>query len=162
MSLIHEALQKLEGEKKESEAGSAVATFEPDSPELTEKPASGIEIQRPAVRKEVLFGIGGVVLIAGVLGISSWLAFSRTPAVSETPSGPVAGSLSRARKPAVDLSRQGEFSLTGISHTGSDWIAIINNQLVRVGETVSGAEVKSIQDREVLLDFNGETVTLKI
>ncbi len=78
------------------------------------------------------------------------------------PSGPVTGSSSRTLEPRLDLSRQGEFSLTGISHTGSDWMAIINNQLVRVGESVSGAEVKSIQDREVLLDFNGETVTLEI
>ena len=45
---------------------------------------------------------------------------------------------------------------------GSEWIAIINNQLVRVGENISGAIVRSIEQDGVLLDLNGQTIQLSM
>ncbi|GEM_PF-6249955 len=64
---------------------------------------------------------------------------------------------------AVDY--QSLFALTGIAHDRKEWSAIINNKLVRVGEKVSGmsgAQVKVIRDEEVLLDYQGQTVTLAL
>lgn len=52
------------------------------------------------------------------------------------------------------------FTLTGITRDGKEWTAIVNNRLVRVGDRVSGAEIKLIQNEEVLLDYRGETISL--
>jgi hypothetical protein len=148
MSLIHEALEKVEQDKK---AGREKKIQDFPVQELFGAP-SNLDRKRERISFEggmlALYGIGGILLLLFVGGIFylSVVAlhtkeFGGTPPESSSPvtSGIVVTPLSSARK------GPNQFSLTGISRMGADWTAIVDNQLVRVGDWVSGAKVESIQ-----------------
>ena len=54
------------------------------------------------------------------------------------------------------------FTLTGISVQGSDRYAIINGEIVQEGNSIDGAHVKEILDREVVLETRAGEIKLKI
>lgn len=138
MSLIHEALEKVGREKKDpSLPGAAI-------PGTKEK-------VRPKENLRVIYGIVVTSVFCFVLGIIYFLSGSSSRE-----------KLVEAPTPALAPARQDRFALTGITRAGTDWNAIINNRLVRVGDGVSGARVVRIGEEEVVLDERGETTTLEL
>ncbi len=56
-----------------------------------------------------------------------------------------------------------KLTLSGITSSGNDRIALINNQVLRIGDTIgSNGFVKDIQDEAVVLDFHGHEVVLNL
>ena len=147
MSLIHEALEKLEVQKK-------VHFKKP----VLEKPIP--EKKNQAVHEPpnygIIYSIAGVLVFSFVVGLVYFLISSHpSQQQGSTSAKPAAkGSLF---KPYVSPS---QFSLTGMTRVSGDWNAIINNQLVRVGDTINGALVQSIEEAGVTLNFQGQTVQL--
>ena len=167
MSLIHEALEKLEQEKR----GKAKKPVPEILAETLSSPSGGISSDLNQEKKSLeespktIYWIGGAVVFLFVLGMVYLLAGSLKSVVPKT--GFVAPSSSptplNSLTPSVGSpSTQGLFSLTGITQSGSELTAIVNNELVRVGDWVSGARVKEIKDREVSLEFRGQEIILSL
>lgn len=158
MSLIHEALEKLDRGKRERGKNPApeILTSAPFTP------AEGISSEKESAR--TIYWIGGAVVFLFVLGMVCLLVSSLKSTLPQTDSlsSPPASSSSVPRPYPTPPSTQALFSLTGITQSGTDLTAIINNELVRVGDWVSGAQVKSIQDRKVSLEFRGQEITLRL
>lgn len=58
--------------------------------------------------------------------------------------------------------RQSEFSVNAIRISDSDRSAIVNGQIVRVGEVIGTAVVKEINLHEVILDYDRKELTLPL
>lgn len=138
MSLIHEALEKVEQEKKDTFLPQAVIL------KVREKVQARENLQ-------MIYGIAVALVFCFILGMT-YLFIGSGPQErsSETPTTIL---------PQPDQER---FVLTGITRVGADGTAIINNELVRVGDGVSGAQVTRIEEREVTLDEKGKTITLEL
>ncbi len=138
MSLIHEALEKVEQGKKDS----------PLSPTVI------LETQEKARAREnppVIYGIVVALVFCLIAGMIYLFVEPRpTEKFVKTPTS------------GLPRSWEGRFVLTGITRGGTEGTAIINNELVRVGDGVSGARVVSIEEGEVTLDERGETITLEL
>ena len=52
------------------------------------------------------------------------------------------------------------FILNGIFSSGEESYALVNNQIVKLGDKISGAVIKKISPEEVLLDFEGSEIRL--
>ena len=52
------------------------------------------------------------------------------------------------------------FILNGIFSSGEESYALINNQIVKLGDKISGAVIKKISPEEVLLDSEGSEIRL--
>jgi len=142
MSLIHEALEKLEGEKKLG----------------WEKPVSVLESPEKDLTKSahprVLYGIAGILVFFFLAGLVYFLTATEK---SEEPEP------ARKAPPFFRSSPLGNrFALTGVSKVGTEWTAIVNNELVRIGERVDGATVQSIEDKGVILELNGRILKLTL
>lgn len=163
MSLIHEALQKLEEETKSVPNSAVPESAERETAPLSENPVPEARPPHPEKKSKVVFGIGAVLGFFFILGVGYLFLVSKDKTDSK-PEFTEAAEVTRPPAPPLLVSsrRQGPFHLTGISRSGSDWTAIINNELVRVGETVNGAEVKEIRAQEVILDFKGQALTLSL
>ena len=149
MSLIHEALEKLEQEKKEKAPGSILELQREDSKERVSFRAS----------RRAAYGIVGVLIFSFLLGLGyHWVHSPRPDSAQRVPPKKEGRG---AVVPARSKSENG-FSLTGVTRMGSDWTAIVNNQLVRVGDSVDGAVVERIQQERVVLKDRGQTVTLSL
>lgn len=55
-----------------------------------------------------------------------------------------------------------QFTLNGIFFSEGQGYALINNQIVRQGDEISGAIVESIAENEVELTFRGSTIKLAL
>jgi len=53
-------------------------------------------------------------------------------------------------------------TLTGVVGKGSNGSAILNKQIVGIGETIEGVRVIAIRDKGVELEFSGKKQILKI
>ncbi len=152
MSLIHEALEKLEqqksGRKKEPIAESVLPVFSEKKPSEE--------------NSKVIYWIGGAVILFFVLGIVYLSAGSLESQLPKTDALPPLSSSENSVPPPTPVSKQGLFSLTGITQSGTELSAIINNELVREGDWVNGARVKSIQSQEVSLEFRGQEINLSL
>lgn len=147
MSLIHEALEKLDGEKQ--------AGWKKTIP-ISETPAKD---QMRSGNSGVIYGIAGVLLFFFLAGLVYFL--TTIEKVSQTPRSLPKESVRRA--PSLFHSpRRNQFILTGVTRAGAEWTAIINNELVRVGEGINGATVRSIEQEGVTLDLNGEMIKLSL
>lgn len=154
MSLIHEALEKIEQEKKTK------WRRPPPIPEVSE-PAAAKVSPKEGESPKTIYAMAGILLFFFAIGVVYLMTRSQT----EKWGGPGGLSSPPPRRslplslPSFDRSR---FALTGITRVNADWTAIINNQLVRVGDGVSGATVEAIQKERVLLDFKGQKITLSL
>ena len=161
MSLIHEALEKLESEKK--------ARLRHSAPETLLK---GTPLAPPVKEsKTVIYAMAAVLIFFFFLGgIYLWLNPSREkPRPGEDPAfmisepGENAGpTVKPAPAPFLFLNPESRFSLTGITQIGTGWNAIINNKLVKTGSEVDGAWVESIEKEKVSLRFQDQTVVLTL
>lgn len=156
MSLIHEALEKIEQGKKEDEKKLVSATaVEEIEKENLKVPPPAERASDPASR--IIYVVGGILLVlflSGLvyLGVHTLQRSKREEMKAEPTVLPSTRNF--------DLGRY--FSLTGITRIDSKGMAIVNNQVVRVGDEVSGAKVIAIGDEEVTLEFKGETVQLNL
>ena len=138
MSLIHEALEKVGQEKPASPLPSGRV---PETPEKA----------HPKENRRV---ISGVVIALIFCLILAMIYLFVGPAPREESREPAA--------PILPRPNQDRFVLTGITRVGTEGTAIINNELVRVGDGVSGARVIRIEEGEVTLEERGTTVTLAL
>ena len=162
MSLIHEALEKLGQEKgaKEKKIIPGTESAEPVTPSEGPGPTAAKAPESDPARS--LYWLGGALTLFFIVGIVYWIGNSLQKGPREGGQSPSLTPVAREHGSFPHHSSQGRFSLTGITEAGGDYSAIVNNQLVRVGDRVSGAEVQSITDREVRLEDRGQTVTLSL
>lgn len=92
-----------------------------------------------------------------------WLP-SYKASVSETPSSSILGlHLSKAQPVNfLDNNTRLPFILSGISVSGADRYAIINGKVIQEGDSINGAYLKEILDREVILETKTGEIKLKI
>ena len=86
------------------------------------------------------------------------------PTVVEQVSAPIASFkklIPKNVEPSEKKSRP-ELILNGIAASGSQGWAIINDRIVKVGDTVKGAKVLGVYSDRVDLEFNNETFSLSI
>ena len=150
MSLIHEALEKLEKEKTRPAELTPTETAPKPNPRLPSLPRKE-EKAGPSENNRLIFAIGGAVFLFFVVGLVYLAGRSLSLFSSPVVSG-------NSPEPA----RRGSFVLTGITGGEGNLIAVINNQLVRVGERVGEARVAEIQNDRVLLEVNGRQITLTL
>ena len=65
--------------------------------------------------------------------------------------------------PAIEnkeLPEKPTFILNGVFSSGEESYALINNQIVKLGDKISGAVIKKIAPEEVLLDSDGSEIKL--
>lgn len=169
MSIIQEALKKIDGEAKKPEV-IAGETAQPDPIELR-KPVKAIvahgnndQSQGPRIIYFVIIAVLTIIL-AGIV-----VKASRTPAAqikNIAPILPKIETISQIRKERGPENRRnigdlGSFILDGIMYIADRPRAIINNIIVGEGETVGGANVEKIRKDSVVLKYNESEVTLKL
>lgn len=162
MSLIQQALEKT---GRIQAALKKAGTSQPWKSDLTgeklEKELTQVQEkyarQRKSFRK-IALGVAGIFLI----GLFFLLA-NRTETHKSYVSSPAAPSGS-VSAPATIMKRAAiaGYRLTGITNFGEKTMAVINGEIVGIGETVSGAVVTDIQDKEVRLNARGREIRLNL
>lgn len=144
MSIIYEALKKLQtsGSKK------------------------------PSPKRISLF-IYIIMVILGILLAKPILTFFTKPKKITPPSFPISSLPSeiplKIKKEEITPIEEKKlpkeipsFSLTGILYSDTERWVMINNRILREGDTIEGAEVIQISDSGVELNFEGEKIFLKL
>ena len=164
MSIIYDALKKV-GESQ------ATTTHAPE-----DKPKS---VSAPAV-KPVLFSayipfvVFGVVLAVLIFLVVNFFLRSRTftkaSAVAEAPLESTRTPLPEASQLGTPVAKplspippalsQESFSLSGVFFSGEEGYALINNQILKVGDSIGAATVKRIDLNEVVLEAQGSSIKL--
>lgn len=166
MSLIQEALEKA-GRSVEIEEAPTRPSAVKQSSQMTTT-VSQPSVSHLATRRRnsqipiLIFGI--LIFLGGLIAyhfLASWAQHS-----SPTKDGGKAlRSSVEAHMPSIvpNLTPQGKFTLTGITISGDQRLALINDQVVAVGDRVGEkAFVKEIQERRVILEFQGREVKLAL
>ncbi|GEM_PF-3463460 len=159
MSLIHEALEKLEQEKKSG--------WRRPVPSASTAPPLPVPLSPlPEAQKNhsgVIYALSGILVFFFLAG--GVYFFTRT----ETPEQVTTVSVSPSQKKTVlkktilpSFSLGNQFKLTGITQVGSEWTAIVNNQLVRKGDGINGAVVEAVDRNAVTLNSNNQIFELKL
>lgn len=68
----------------------------------------------------------------------------------------------KTARPEIETTKLDSFSLKGIMHIGDKKAALINDTVVREGESIAGMQVVEIQDYKVVLVQSGKKYILKI
>ncbi len=147
MSLIHEALEKIEREKTQKTKFLApkFAIQEP-------KP------KEPAVHSWTVYGIVGILFLSLLLGLVFLLHSSQNPNMRHLSSGISHPAISR--QPSWNAEE--DFVLTGITQIGEDRTAILNNLLVHPGDEIDGAVVEAIETDKVVLRLGKQIINLSL
>ncbi len=141
MSLIQEALQKANRQK---EATPVQPVPKPQNYfriiENEEELAAKLKDPSPASLKIRTILAGVLIFIAAFFAVQSFVAI----------------------KPSAPGFSKG-FVLTGITGMNNEeQYAIINDQIVRVGEKIGGGVVEEIQAKEVILNLRGKKIKLEL
>ncbi len=146
MSLVLEALKKLDREKGRDERGFVVMAAAPWP-------------TRAARRWPAWAALG----IATAGAVAAVLALRTTPAPAALPTPPAAVVTPRpaASVPLAPRPANPELRLQAISERDGQPIAIINDHLVRVGDEVDGIRVLAIRGAEVDVEVRGRRTTLR-
>lgn len=164
MSLIQEALEKTNRAPSAQAKGILPKSLAGDPMGVhLEKELTRVQNEyaqrRGRYRK---WGIGGIALlcVAGLLFSFGNILNKQGPAPGKAPEVLVV-------RPAVAVSQNTfynvPFRLTGITDVGGEAMALIDGQIVKVGDSLSGkAVVKSIGDGAVLLDARGKQIRLEL
>ena len=75
-------------------------------------------------------------------------------AIEETPV------FAQAGPAAAGLNRTPDLNLTGIMYSPTDSYVLINQRVVKVGDTIQGATLVSVTEREAKLDYQGNQISL--
>jgi len=181
MSIIHEALKKAEALKDRDRKAEAKTPM--DFPETVVenpvfKPApqtlNALKVKERARSsfglRMAAFGLvflvatasmgflvfyGGIPLSSNFNSVSDLVKFKELVSFKAS-SQEVAGEPVRAEQTFND------FTLTGIIASGGEKTAIVNGQLVDIGDRIGGAEVIAIRKSTVLLSFQGEELVVTL
>lgn len=175
MSIITEALTKAQ-EKRKNETHPAeekIIKIQASVPDIKKEAQPLEEIKSAFSIKSAL--ILGLILTASAAILIFTPLIHRPSATENKPLGPPIAQAPQpiqqaAPKPTpisvpykFSLTNPAfEFSLEGIISGNGAPAAIINKQVVGVGDTVKGAVVMAINEDEVILDYNGEEILLQI
>lgn len=168
MSIIYDALKKLQGQpKKPEEAGNA---------------------RVKAKTEPKLIFLYAIVAVLGLIAGNIFFAFltkSKEPVLTKNKPLPIAGNLTtpvslpqaakRTAKPENLIEKASSMiklvgpaketqiqtlTLNGIFSSGTESYALINNEICRVGDIVEGATIKNINTDNIILDKSGKTIKL--
>jgi|GEM_PF-2145014 len=138
MSLIHEALERINGAPVPSPSRKKKR---PKAPVI--RLLRWYASVKNGRRKGVLAGLVFVICLVPVI-VFSWFSPGRKP-----------------EAPVAAETKVAPYVLTGIVD-GKDKHALINNQLVGVGDRVAGARVDEIKDKSVTLEINKKKIYLSL
>lgn len=173
MSIIYEALKKLspgDAELRESKE----ASVQDGSPQESNPPQKLIPLSaalKPrAVFLRIALALGGITI--GIL--VTWIIMNKLTAPLNSPTAspikeaqPVHPALAPPLLAGVGLARRGEVQeapeliLNGIVLSADGNLALINEEIVRVGDDIREAKVEEITDKQVTLTFQGQKIILK-
>ncbi len=179
MSLIQQALEKAAKARQEASAPQAVEVLE--KPQTTRavleslhmeeelvsrvrKPVFQFHFHMPkiSVPKRFLLGITIIASVVALVLCISWVL----PQAEKMETRPVmlAGMSSITQMPqAMPVAGLPKLSLTGITESNGAKLALINDQVVGVGDRLlEKAIVKSITENTVVLDWNGRQIKLRL
>jgi len=191
MSIIQDALKKAQDGKKEIvETYEPAAQSLPKTPQrLTPEhknqyPPAALDKRIMVAGTLILLALGVIFLLRPKDTVGTALLDTADEKISEeaasvksdasedklqdvqdaaTPAVATAQALNRAKIPAVNSNEiLPELTLNGIMFRQPNPRALINDQVVEVGDTISGAEVTSITRTKVFLQLNGKTIELKM
>lgn len=168
MSLIQEALEKTK-RVVETQAPPAPASPQPPAPDPMgdhlEKELTRVQEnyakRRASYRRWGLFG--GVCLCAFAVFYFYWTSLSRPP--RSVPSKlPAVAAVRRPEIVARQFVPDGlSFHLTGVTDLGGRKVALIDEQIVGVGESLpGGATIKKIERQSVILEMRGKEILLEL
>ncbi len=154
MSIIYDALKKLE--KNISHPNN-----QQDNPKLTKKP----EIKKPnplLVFTLILLSLVFITkTIIQIVKNSKTAQLSTTPkSIAIEPTAEITPQDKIEESPLIKEPPEPELTLNGIYFQGSESYALINNKVVKPGDTIQNAKVKEINLEKVSLDFEGKVITL--
>jgi hypothetical protein len=163
MSIIYDALKKVENSKKPD---SKLGSLHPDKVKMGKSIAK---------RNFVFYFIFIFMVVIGFIisRVVFNLFFHRMPPLAETKTQnnllqpPVISVSPKDNLPpeepqAVIQEAASDFILNGIFSDGENSYAIINNRVVREGDTITGAKVLNILAEQVVLEVQGKTLNIKI
>ncbi|MCX6358163.1 MAG: hypothetical protein NT045_09895 [Candidatus Aureabacteria bacterium] len=181
MSIIFEALKKVEQEKREDPLGCSSIVFTlPDKEAPAERrPAPRFRVWDAAMIAIPVLLLGAVLVLLfrpGIFPSPAPVAPPRMPAAPPVipPAPPVIKEVRLETKqilPIVPASPPEapkpsqknnipELRLKGVSHTGNKSWAFINEKMVKLGDVIEGAEVIQIMADRVRLRYGGVEFTL--
>ena len=165
MSVIHDALRKGGALATSPEEGNGTITLTSRAAEIS----LGRRFQDSREPQKEKGAVRLVLMIAGT-AVLTLFCFLMIQSLTNGKEGiPAAGILQPAVPDAAasrdhqDLRRgvRSGFTLSGIIH-GKEFQALINDQVVSVGDRVQGAIVKRIEDKQVVLEQQGREVLLSL
>lgn len=160
MSLIQEALQKATRQPEVQESAPKQDPFR--MIETQQNPYTDLQGPSPASLKVRAVLAGLLIFVAAFFVMQSLV-----PVISKWVSPKkVASSAKGMVKPSKPLSPHGfsnrSFVLSGMITQDHEQYAIINDQIVRVGEVIDGATLNEVGDRQVTLNLRGKKITLQL
>ena len=81
-------------------------------------------------------------------------AIEESPILSATPAG------IKSAFPPLGMTDHPNFSINGIVYSSPDSYCIINGRVVKVGEKINGATLKSVTPEKAVLDYHGAKIEL--
>jgi len=167
MSIIYDSLKKVEGKIDSN-----------DAPAMQPKP-----VQKPRF-SVVSYVCYGVALCLGIVAASMFFRVFNHAALSprqasarikvpqpvvkpkadaplkSSPLEPAQGQFSAKEAPEEQAAENPSFVLNGVFSSQDGDYALVNNQIVKVGDMVGGAKVVRITSEGVQLELNGGPITL--
>ena len=160
MSLIHQALEKVEQEKGAKSKPVLPRSFPLESLKPLEK------VKDRSENSWTAYGIISVLLLSLILGLVYFFTHPpqpvRLPAHSPKKNRPAPSATYPAPLTVPIRIGRPQFILTGITQVGEERTAIVNNQLVRIGDEIGNAKVEAIEAKKVVLNFDGEKISLSL
>ncbi len=123
-----------------------------------------------AKKNPIQLSRNGVLIASMALFLGAFLLFSQS-VMKQAPAGPVSGTQMKAAPakqflpilPDLSGTTAKKFVLNGITSSGNKMLALINNQVVSVGDLlVEDAVVEDIQRRKAVILHNGQRIVLEL
>ena len=179
MSLVHEALQKAEREKRRKASlapapsvstATVVAPVAASHVQATPAPPATVEPRRSyqALLTVLSMCVGVAGLVAIVYLVSKATSTVRESQQAVTPTEASAPASTAPSSPPTDPTaapaQDARYKITGITKDPEDgkYLAIINGQLRSEGQYVDGAVIKKIERDRVTIEVNGQEQLLRL
>lgn len=174
MSLIHEALQKAQkknniqekNSKGYEESSNVIHLLEPFPESVPEKNSQEIIVKKDGgnnQRTVLIFALICLMLVVFLLGFIGWHLMNQA-SVPQQPKATLGLSQQAEETSIAEISNETvlDLQLTGIFQEENQRVALLNNKMVRKGETINGARVLRIDDKSVTLVYNDEEFNITL
>lgn len=164
MSIINEALKKALREKESVPSSSYQEA-------LRKKLEARAQNKRPRITWAPVFIVLVLLLITGPIIAPLFSASFRKSQELPKPAGDTAqskkGQFGVEQAPLfpsgpISMGLKSGFKLTGIVYSSDGSYCIINNKILKVGDSIQDATLVSVMPNEVLLDHKGRKVSLAL